>query len=510
MLTVAIIGRPNVGKSTLFNRLVGRRLAIVHDMPGVTRDRREGKGTIADMTFRVVDTAGLEDAGPEMLEGRMRQQTNRALGEADVALMLIDSRAGVTPLDAHFADLLRKAPIPVILVANKCEGGAGKPGLYEAYGLGLGTPVPLSAEHGEGLALLYEALLPHYDAHMAEEAKQEADAARAQFLAEQAEAEVRAQTKASALADADIDALEPDEDFDLEAFVAAGDDDEEDYAVEAVDPRGERPIQLAIIGRPNTGKSTLINRLLGEERVMTGPEAGVTRDAIEVDWEWGGRRFRLVDTAGMRRKARVENSLEKLMVADSLNAIRLAEVCVLMLDANMVLDKQDLTIARLVIEEGRALVIALNKWDVCEDRKAALQRLSDRLQTSLAQVRGIPTVTISALEGKGMDRLMESVLTVHGKWNRRVATSRLNRWLQAMVERHPPPMGKHGRRLRIRFATQAKIRPPTFALFMTRPDDLPESYRRYLISGLREDFDMDGTPIRLLFRATKNPYANRS
>jgi GTP-binding protein len=504
MLTVAIIGRPNVGKSTLFNRLVGRRLAIVHDMPGVTRDRREGKGSLADMTLRVIDTAGLEEAGPEFLEGRMRQQTERALAEADVVLMLIDARAGVTPLDAHFADLLRRAPMPVILVANKCEGGAGKAGLYESYSMGLGDPVPLSAEHGEGLALLYEALQPHYDAHMADEAKREADALYARELAERTQAEA----KAAALVEAEIDQLEP-EDFDLEALGEDDIEDEEDYAVEAVDPRGERPIQLAIVGRPNTGKSTLINRLLGEDRLVTGPEAGVTRDAIEVDWEWGGRRFRLVDTAGMRRKARVEDTLEKMMVADTLNAIRMAEVCVLMLDSNMVLDKQDLTIARLVLEEGRALVVAVNKWDICEDRKGTLQRLADRMETSMSQVRGIPTATISALEGRGLDRLMDSVLFVHGKWNRRVPTSRLNRWLHGMVERHPPPMGKHGRRLRIRFATQAKIRPPTFALFMTRPDDLPESYRRYLISGLREDFDMAGTPIRLLFRSTRNPYADK-
>ncbi|ABC23879.1 ribosome biogenesis GTPase Der [Rhodospirillum rubrum] len=500
MFTVAIIGRPNVGKSTLFNRLCGRRLAIVHDMPGVTRDRREGKASLADLVFRVVDTAGLEEAGPEVLEGRMRQQTDRALSEAHVALMLIDSRAGVTPLDAHFAEILRKAPIPVILVANKCEGGAGKPGFYESYSMGLGDPVPLSAEHGEGLSLLYEALMPIYDAHMAQEAKDEADAVRAAFL----------ETEAASAAKPYIDfaSLEPDEvpeDDDSDP----SQDPEDDFSVEAFDPRGERPIQMAIIGRPNTGKSTLINRLIGDDRLVTGPEAGVTRDAIEVDWEWGGRRFRLVDTAGLRRKARVENSLEKLMVADTLNAIRLAEVCVLMLDANMVMDRQDLTIARLVIDEGRALVIAVNKWDACADRKAALQRLADRLETSLAQVRGVPFVTLSALEGHGLNRLMDAALEAHAKWNRRVPTSRFNRWLKGMIDRHPLPMGKHGRRLRIRYGTQAKIRPPTFALFMTRPDDLPESYVRYLNSGLREDFDMAGTPIRLLFRATKNPYADK-
>ncbi len=487
MLTVAIIGRPNVGKSTLFNRLAGRRLAIVHDMPGVTRDRRFANASLADLSFRIVDTAGLEEGGPELLEGRMREQTDRALAEADVALMLIDARAGVTPLDAHFADLLRRDKTPVILVANKCEGRAGAPGLYESYTLGLGDPVPLSAEHGEGLSLLYEALVPYYDAHKEAEGGEEPP-----------------------LPDADLDQAEVEE-LDEEAaaaeeaaVMAAGEDD---YAVAEVDPRGERPIQVAIVGRPNTGKSTLVNRLLGEERMVTGPEAGVTRDAIEVDWEWGGRRFRLVDTAGLRRKARVENSLEKLSVGETLNAIRLAEVCVLMLDSNLVMDRQDLTIARLVVDEGRALVIAVNKWDICEDRAATLKRVEDRLQTSLAQVRGIPYVTLSALEGRGLDKLMASVLEVHARWNRRVRTSQLNRWLEGVVGHHPPPMGKHGRRLKIRYITQAKIRPPTFALFMSRPEDLPESYLRYLTSGMRDDFDMAGVPVRLILRKPKNPYA---
>ncbi|MQX37595.1 ribosome biogenesis GTPase Der [Roseospira navarrensis] len=479
-LTVAIIGRPNVGKSTLFNRLAGRRLAIVHDRPGVTRDRRFADGRLGDMPLRIVDTAGLEEAPADALETRMRLQTERALAEADVALMLIDARVGVTPMDAHFAQVLRESPTPVILVANKCEGGAGEAGLYESFGLGLGDPVPLSAEHGEGLAMLYEALLPHEAALKERRAAEGLDVDAAARVG-------------------DGDALPED----LEARAAAGADD--DVEEEPEDPG--KPLNLAIVGRPNTGKSTLVNRLLGEDRLLTGPEAGVTRDAITVDWEHAGRRIRLVDTAGMRRKGRVTESLEKLSVADTLNAIRLAEVVVLMMDADMVMDRQDLTIARMVVEEGRALVLAVNKWDAAADRSATLQRLRDRLQTSLAQVRGIPYVTISGLTGRNLDRLMDTVLETHAIWNRRISTGRLNRWLLAATEEHPPPMGKHGRRIRLRYMTQAKARPPTFAAFCSRPEDLPDSYVRYLVNGMRDAFGFEGVPVRLYLRKSENPYA---
>jgi GTP-binding protein len=483
-LTVAIIGRPNVGKSTLFNRLAGRRLAIVHDRPGVTRDRRFADGRLGDMPLRIVDTAGLEEAPADALETRMRQQTERALAEADVALMLIDARAGVTPMDAHFAQVLRESPTPVVLVANKCEGGAGEAGLYESFGLGLGDPVPLSAEHGEGLAALFEALLPHEAAlHARLDVEREAGGSGADGGAD----------------DADIAP------GDLEARAAAGADD--DAEAEPVDPG--RPLNLAIVGRPNTGKSTLVNRLIGDDRLLTGPEAGVTRDAISVDWVHDGRPIRLVDTAGLRRKGRIHESLEKLSVADTLNAIRLAEVVVLMMDADMVMDRQDLTIARLVVDEGRALVLAVNKWDAAEDRQGTLKRLRDRMETSLAQVRGVPYVTVSALHGRNLDRLMNTVLATHAVWNQRISTGRLNRWLAAMTGEHPPPMGQHGRRIRLRYMTQAKARPPTFAVFCSRPEDLPESYSRYLVNGLRDAFGFEGVPVRLLLRKSENPYAKR-
>jgi GTP-binding protein len=499
-LTVAIVGRPNVGKSTLFNRLAGRRLAIVHDRPGVTRDRRFADGRLGDMPLRLVDTAGLEEAPADALETRMRRQTERAVAEADVVLMLVDARAGVTPMDEHFADQLRQAATPVILVANKCEGKAGQPGLYEAYALGLGDPIPVSAEHGEGLAMLYEALLPHEADHRA-----------------RAEAAAGAGEDGTDSADPGLDGLSLE---DLEARAAAdaeddgdsdGDGDGDPQQAEATTPpRPDKPLNLAIVGRPNTGKSTLVNRLLGEDRLLTGPEAGVTRDAISVDWVHAGRPIRLVDTAGLRRKGRVSESLEKLSVADTLNAIRLAEVVVLMMDADMVMDRQDLTIARMVVEEGRCLVLAVNKWDVAKNRAATLQRVRDRLETSLAQVRGIPTVTVSALTGRNLDRLMDTVFAMHAVWNRRISTGRLNRWLAGMVGAHPPPMGKHGRRIRLRYMTQAKARPPTFAVFCSRPDDLPDSYVRYLVNGLRDSFQMDGVPVRLFLRKSENPYAGGS
>ncbi|MGE5547756.1 MAG: ribosome biogenesis GTPase Der [Solirubrobacterales bacterium] len=463
--TVAIVGRPNVGKSTLFNRLVGRRLAIVHDLPGVTRDRREGAATLLGVDFQVIDTAGFEDAGGDSVEARMRQQTDRAVGDADVALLLIDSRAGITPLDRHFADHLRRQKTPVILVANKCEGKAGEPGLYEAYGLGLGEPVPVSAEHGEGMAELFDALLPY---------------ARA----------------AGALDDED----EEEEPFPDEIVEEEGIEPE---------PEPERPLQLVIVGRPNVGKSTLVNRLLGEERMLTGPEAGLTRDAVSSEWEHRGRRIRLVDTAGLRKKANVENPIEKLSVANTLEAIRMAEVVVLVLDSSQILDKQDLTIARMVADEGRALVIAVNKWDAVDNPQEALKRLKDRLETSLPQVRGLPTVTLSALTGRGLDRLMDEVQDVHAVWNRRIPTAQLNRWLEEVIAHHPPPALQGGRRIKIRYMTQAKARPPTFIIFVSKPEELPESYTRYLVNGLRDVFKLAGVPIRLYVRGGRNPYANK-
>ncbi|OAN42973.1 ribosome biogenesis GTPase Der [Paramagnetospirillum marisnigri] len=460
--TVAIIGRPNVGKSTLFNRLVGRKLAIVHDQPGVTRDRREGRATLMGMEFRVVDTAGFEDDGGDSVEARMRRQTDQAVTAADVALLLIDARAGVTPLDRHFADYLRRLPTPVILVANKCEGKAGAPGLYEAYGLGMGEPVPVSAEHGEGMYELFEALMPH--------------------------------AKAAGALD--------DEDEDEDDFAPPGDEEAED-----AEPDPGRPLTMVIVGRPNVGKSTLGNQLLGQDRLLTGPEAGLTRDAIAVEWEHKGRRLKLVDTAGLRKKAQISDAIEKLSVGNTIESIRMSEVVVLVMDAAAILDKQDLTIARLVVDEGRALVIAINKWDMVDDPQTALKRLRDRLETSLPQAKGVTTVTLSALTGRGVDRLIDAVLETWDTWNRRIPTAGLNRWLEEVIERHPPPALPGGRRYKIRYMTQAKARPPTFVLFATKPDQLPESYIRYLINGLREAFKLPGVPIRLHMRAGKNPYA---
>lgn len=466
--TLAIIGRPNVGKSTLFNRLVGRRLAIVDDTPGVTRDRREGDASIADLEFRILDTAGLEEATDDSIESRMRMQTEQAVASADVALLLIDGRAGVTPTDSHFARWLRAQNTPVILAVNKCEGKQAEAGLYEAYRLGLGDPIPLSAEHGLGLDELYDALVP---------------------FREQAQAEAEAR-RANALAAADDDAPLSD----------SGEEEDDEAVLSS-------PLQLAIVGRPNAGKSTLVNRLLGEERMLTGPEAGITRDAIATTWTWQGRDIRLVDTAGLRKQARVDEKLEYLAVNDTFRAIQYAQVVVLVIDAEQPLERQDLTIARKVVEEGRALIIAVNKWDTVRDKTAAMDQIKARLQTSLQQVRGVPVVTMSALTGRGTNKLLPSVLEIFDLWNTRVPTGALNRWLSRMLESHPPPMGSHGKRLTIRYATQAKSRPPTFYLFSSTAVKLPESYLRYLANGLRDDFGLDGIPLRIHTRSGKNPYA---
>ena len=453
--TIAIIGRPNVGKSTLFNRLVGKRLALVDDRPGVTRDRREGEGRIAQLSFRLFDTAGLEDAAPESMEGRMQRQTEVALDDADLALMLIDGRAGVTPLDRHFADWLRRRNGPVLLLANKCEGAAGDSGLAEAWSLGLGEPLAVSAAHGEGLVALHDGILDAMEVHAAEREFQTENAA--------------------------------DED----------DGDKDDDHI----------LQLAILGRPNAGKSTLVNRLLGEERQITGPEPGLTRDAIGVAWKFREQAVRLIDTAGLRKQARITEKLEKLSAGDAMRAMEYAQVVVLLLDARTSLERQDLAIARRTLDEGRALIVAANKWDLVDDRNGAMGILRDRLETSLSQARGVPVITLSALTGQGVDKLMPAVTKIYGRWQVRVSTAALNRWLGDMTESHPPPLGKHGRRIRLRYMTQAKSRPPTFIIFSNLADDLPESYARYLQNGLREHFDLPGVPLRILLRKRDNPYA---
>ncbi len=442
--TVAIVGRPNVGKSTLFNRLVGKRLALTDDLPGVTRDRRSGEASLGDLRFTVFDTAGLEDSAAASLTGRMRQQTERAVADADAAIFLIDARAGLTPLDRHFAAWLRKQDTPVILVANKCEGRVPAAGLAEAFALGLGEPIPFSAEHGEGLSDLYDAIREHAPA--------------------------------------------------------------EDAAAAEAAPEG--PLQLAIVGRPNVGKSTLINRLVGEERLLTGPEPGITRDAIAVEWRHRGRPIRLVDTAGMRRRSQVVERLEKLAVDDGLRAVQYAEVVVLLLDAADMLEKQDLAIARLVVEEGRALVIAANKWDAVKDKADALKKLRERVAASLPQAQGVTLVTLSARTGQNLDKLLDAVFRTHEIWNRRIATPEINRWLAAAVDAHPPPLVK-GRRIKLRYMTQTKTRPPTFQLFGNQLDVLPEPYLRYLVNSMRERFDLPGVPVRVLLRKGKNPYAGR-
>ncbi|PTQ11555.1 ribosome biogenesis GTPase Der [Sphingomonas oleivorans] len=443
---VAIVGRPNVGKSTLFNRLVGKRLALVDDRPGVTRDRREGDANLLGLDFRVIDTAGFEEDDPETLPGRMRAQTQAAVIQADVALFLIDSRAGVTPLDEEIARWLRSGDTPVILLANKAEGRAGESGVLEAFGLGFGDPVPFSAEHGEGMADLFEALLPHID--------------------------------------------RPDD----------GSEEQEEE-----EPAEDGPLKLAIVGRPNAGKSTLVNRMLGEERMITGPEAGITRDSISIDWEWQGRPVRLIDTAGLRRKAKVEDKLERLSAADTRHSIDFAEVVVLLLDATRGLEAQDLRIADQVLQEGRALVIALNKWDVADNPPALFQGVRAALDEGLAQVKGLPLLTVSAFTGRGIDQLIDVAFQTRDAWSRRVSTGQLNRWFERAIEQNPPP-APGGKRIKLRYLTQARTRPPSFVLFGTRVDQLPESYRRYLVNGIRRDLGFGAVPVRLTVRAPRNPF----
>jgi len=466
-IKVAIIGRPNVGKSTLFNRLLGRKMAIVHDKPGVTRDRILATAKLNDLDLEIIDTAGYEYSTIDNMEQRMWKQTQKAIFDADVSLFLFDARAGVQPYDEHFANILRQSGKPVVLLANKCEGRAQEQSIHEGYKLGLGEPIPFSAEHGIGMADLYEVLL-------------------------------EIETK-----------IGVEEDTPHPNPLPQGEREESDeIAASPTAPRNDGLIQLAIVGRPNVGKSTLVNALLNDERMLTGPEAGMTRDAITSKWKWKGREINLVDTAGLRRQSRIEDSLERLSAASTKHAAFMAQVVVLVLDADAVLDKQDLTIARKVIEEGRALVIAVNKWDIA-NRKETLDKLNYKLATSLTQVSGVPTVTISALKKEGLDKLMSAVFKVYDKWNIRISTAPLNKWFSDVIEAYPPPLGKNNRRIKLRYITQAKTRPPSFYIFSSNPEGLPESYLRYLANSLRETFNMGGIPIRIIVRKGANPYAEK-
>ena len=445
---IALIGRPNVGKSTLFNRLVGQKLALVDDAPGVTRDRREGRVRLGDLDFTVIDTAGLDEGAKGSLAARMREQTETAIAGADALLFMVDVRAGVIPQDRVFADLVRKSGKPVIVVANKSEGRRGEAGVNEAFALGLGEPVAISAEHGEGIGDLYQA---------------------------------------------------------LQAIAPASDDAEAEADEQ---PEGAHPIRVSVVGRPNAGKSTLINRLLGEERLLTSPEAGTTRDAIAVDIDWLGKKFRLFDTAGLRRRARVEEKLEKLSVADALRAVRFAEVVIILMDAQGKFEEQDLRIVDLVEREGRALVIAISKWDLVERKPGAIGALREEANRLLPQVRGVPLVAVSSFTGDGIDRLMEAVEQAYEVWNRRVPTAALNRWFEHAISANPPP-AVSGRRLKLNYVTQPKARPPSFVIFCSRADAVPESYKRYLVNSLRDEFDLPGVPVRITLREKSNPFAHK-
>ena len=473
-LKLAIVGRPNVGKSTLFNRLVGRKLALVDDTPGVTRDRRVHPARLYDLRFDVIDTAGLEEAGAASLEGRMRAQTETAIDEADLVVFLIDSKIGIMPDDRTFADLVRRTGKPVVLVANKAEARGAQGGMLEAWELGLGEPIPISAEHGEGMPDLREAIV----AALGEE--------RA-FAHEKEEAAIAAA------------AHEP----------LIGEDIDDPEAEDVPEYDTTKPLRIAMIGRPNAGKSTMINALIGEERLLTGPEAGITRDSISVDWTWRERRIKLFDTAGLRRKSRVQEKLEKLSVADGLRAVRFAEVVIIVLDATIPFEKQDLQIADLIVREGRAPVIAFNKWDLIENPQETLAELREKTARLLPQVRGIRAVPVSSETGRGLDKLMEAVEETHRVWNRRISTGKLNRWLEGILGHHPPP-AVAGRRLKIKYITQVKTRPPGFVLSCSRPEAMPQSYVRYLVNSLRDSFDMPGVPIRVALRASENPFAGRA
>lgn len=464
--TIAIVGRPNVGKSTLFNRLVGKKLALVDDLPGVTRDRRMHDGKLYDLRFKVIDTAGLEEAAESSLEGRMRAQTEAGIAEADLILFMTDAKNGVTPTDRTFADLVRRSGKKVVLVANKSEARGSEAGFHDAYRLGLGEPCPISAEHGQGMPDLREAII----ASIGEDRAFEED--------------LIDDTEASADG---VDVLDPDSEAEL-----------------AYDET--KPLKIAIVGRPNAGKSTLINTLLGEDRLLTGPEAGITRDSISVDWDYKGRSLRLYDTAGLRRKSRIEEKLEKLSVGDALRSIRFAEVVVIVFDATIPFEKQDLQIVDLIVREGRAPVIAFNKWDLIEDRQAVLADLREKTARLLPQIKGIRAVPMSGETGDGLQKLMDAIIDTHRVWNQRISTAKLNKWLEGILAHHPPP-AVSGRRLKIKYMTQVKARPPGFMLSCTRPESVPESYTRYLVNNLREEFKIQGVPIRMVYRASENPFA---
>ena len=453
-LKVAIVGRPNVGKSTLFNRLAGKKLALVHDHPCVTRDRKEVKTKLKDLELTIIDTAGYEEATEGKMENRMWLHTKRAIDESDVVLFLFDARAGIQAYDEHFADLVRKSEKKVILLANKCEGRAQEQGIFEAYKLGLGEPLIFSGEHSIGFDELYLSL------------------------------------------------KEIEETIDCKEDIENVEDNIEDN----IENLKKKPIQIAIVGRPNVGKSTLVNALLNDERMLTGPEAGLTRDAITTQWNWKGWKVNLVDTAGLRKQAKVTGVIEKMSVESTLYATNMAQVVILVLDADAILDKQDLTIARKVLDEGRALVIAVNKWDIA-DKKEALDKLNDKLQTSLTQAEGVPTVTISALKKKGLDKLLSAVIKVYEKWNVRIPTAPLNKWFRDVQDQNPAPLGKNKRRIKLKYITQAKTRPPSFYIFSSNPEGLPDSYLRYLTNQLRDTFKLHGIPIRISVRKSDNPYA---
>ncbi|USO03888.1 MAG: ribosome biogenesis GTPase Der [Rhodospirillales bacterium] len=470
-LTIAIVGRPNVGKSTLFNRLAQKKLAIVDDTPGVTRDWREAEGYLLDQPVLVMDTAGLEEAFDQSIEGRMRRQTDEALRRADAILFLIDGREGLTPMDEHFANYLRKQKKPVILAVNKCENDkATIAAIAEAHALGFGDPIPLSAAHGHGIEDIYQAFEPYFPGTEEEEGEEE---------------------------DSFFPGLENLDDLEgNEAF---------DFAALAMEEETDKPIKIAIVGRPNVGKSTLLNALLKDNRVMTGPEAGITRDAIAVDWTFEDRKIKLVDTAGLRRKSKVDHNIEKMAVEDTLRAIRLAQVVILVIDTPALFEKQDLQIAEHILNEGRAMIVALNKWDLIENKEETLAEIKYQMEQSLAQVKDIPSVSISALNGKNLHILMREILKTYTLWNKRVPTGKLNRWLAAKESQLPAPLVQ-GKQNRLKYITQINIRPPTFALWVSRPQKLPDAYKRYILNSLREDFDIPGIAVRLLVRASKNPY----